>query len=60
MKTHNGTKTASELNAINAVPARQAHQLAGKFQAECDLDEIKRPYILARRSARWARRSAHA
>lgn len=60
MRPETLTKTAGEINAITVIPAPQAHQLAGKPQLECELDEIKRPYILARRSARWARRSSHA
>jgi hypothetical protein len=56
MKTLFESAPVAEMTINNVMPATQAHQLPGKIQAECN----QRPYILARRSARWARRVAYA
>ena len=55
MKTLIETAPLAEMTISNVMPATQAHQRPEKFQAECS----QRPYILARRSARWARRVAY-
>lgn len=55
MKTLIDTAPIAEMTISNVMPATQAHQLPAKFQAECS----QRPHILARRSARWARRFAY-
>ncbi len=55
MKTLIETAPLAEMTITNVMPATQAPQRSGKFQAECG----QRPYILARRSARWARRVAY-
>ena len=55
MKTLIETAPLAEMTISNVMPATQSHQLPAKFQTECS----QRPYILARRSARWARPVAY-
>ncbi|MEQ8301444.1 MAG: hypothetical protein RH945_12965 [Hyphomonas sp.] len=55
MKTLIETTPVAEMTISNVTPAAQARHLPEKSRTECS----QRPYILARRSARWARRVAY-
>jgi hypothetical protein len=60
MKTLIDTAPIAEMTIANVMPAARSEQMTLKAPNDAAHGAASRPYILARRSARWARRITYA